>query len=217
MTAVHHPSDETLLRCAAGSLSAGPAIVVRAHTDTCQQCRRTMARFEAVGGALLKEIEPTPLNDAAFDDVLLKIDASVVRPMTTKPLGDVSMPNGNPYPRSLAHARIGKFRWLGPGFRRSNVAVAGHPRANLMLMHIGAARKMPDHGHTGVEYTLVLSGSFSDQSGRYVAGDFIELDSSVEHQPIVDPDGACLCLAALEGDMRLKGVIGRFMQWFMRA
>ena len=38
------------------------------------------------------------------------------------------------------------------------------------------------------------------------------MNEDVEHQPVVDKDGECICLAAMEGKMRFKNVIGRTLQ-----
>jgi putative transcriptional regulator len=58
----------------------------------------------------------------------------------------------------------------------------------------------------------VLKGSFSDARGRYGPGDLDEADDDVQHQPIVDNDGECICIAALEGQMKLRGFFGRLIQ-----
>jgi len=51
--------------------------------------------------------------------------------------------------------------------------------------------------------------------GRYVAGDCVEADEDVDHQPIVDSEGECICLAAVEGRLLLQGWIGRVVQRFI--
>jgi len=56
MTINHHPSDETLMRMAAGSLSAGPALVVSVHLEGCAACRDRVCLFEAVGGTMLESM-----------------------------------------------------------------------------------------------------------------------------------------------------------------
>ena len=47
MTLERHPSDESLLRYAAGSLGAGPSLVVAAHLELCAACRAQVTKFEA--------------------------------------------------------------------------------------------------------------------------------------------------------------------------
>ena len=49
----HHPSDLTLARLAAGTLGAGPRLVVATHLSGCSQCRGRLQSFETVGGAML--------------------------------------------------------------------------------------------------------------------------------------------------------------------
>ena len=55
MTVQHHPSDETLLRFAAGTLTAGIRLVVGVHVDGCPRCGVQVGCFEAIGGAMLDE------------------------------------------------------------------------------------------------------------------------------------------------------------------
>ena len=44
MTTTHHATDETLMRYAAGTLAAAPAIVVKAHLASCPACRARATR-----------------------------------------------------------------------------------------------------------------------------------------------------------------------------
>ena len=75
---------------------------------------------------------------------------------------------------------------------------------------------MPEHTHKGFELTLLLDGSFSDDKGEYVKGDFIMLDASIKHNPI-SQDG-CLCytvandaLHFTQGINKLLNPIGNFI------
>jgi putative transcriptional regulator len=207
-----HPSDESLARLAAGSLEAGPSVVVRTHLGLCRQCAKAVARFEAVGGTLLDEIEPAELGSHAFAQTLALLESQqeAKRPArSVKP----APPNGPiELPPALQELDIGRWRWLAPGVRRSRVTIPYAPEADLVLYRIGPGRRLPHHGHAGAEYTQVLSGSFADHAGSYVPGDLIELDGSVDHQPQVGPEGECICLAAVEGRMLPHGAIG----WLLR-
>ena len=57
MTNLLHPSDETLARRAAGALPPGVSVVIDTHLAVCPACRRAVRGFEAIGGALLEEME----------------------------------------------------------------------------------------------------------------------------------------------------------------
>ncbi len=210
----HHATEETLMRYAAGTLAVGPAIVVQAHLSKCAACRTRVAQYEAVGGAVLEGLEPTALAPDALSRMRALVDADEVR----APARPVEAPevDGIRLPDSLRGCEIGPWRWVGPGRRMSRISVAHDPDANLILLKVGPGLALPDHGHVGKEFTYIVSGSYSDRFGQFKVGDLAEMDDDVEHQPIVDPDSACICLAALEGKMRFNGFFGRLLQPFVR-
>ena len=74
---------------------------------------------------------------------------------------------------------------------------------------------MPEHGHGGEELTVMLRGSYSDHTGRYIVGDVADLDEDIEHQPVVDSDEDCICLVATEAPTRFKSVWARLAQPFI--
>lgn len=224
MTIHNHATDETLMRLAAGRLPAAPARVVAVHLAGCPACRSRLAAFEAVGGALLETIEPAPMAPGAFAASIAAIEAEeaegVKQPAAVgaaiRPRSPVTLPGGVPLPEPLRDCEIGPWRWIGIGVRASAIRLPEDPEARLTLLRVGPGRKLPEHGHFGTEFTQVLVGSFSDGYGRYLPGDLSEMDQEVEHQPIVDPDSECICLAALEGGMRLTGFFGRMIQPFVK-
>lgn len=209
----HHPSDETLFRYANGSLEAGPGIVVAVHMGGCIACAKRVAEFEAIGGVVLDDMEPAPVDDAALDRLFATIEkegesaASDGREATP-----ARAKLGIRLPAALDRCSVGPWRWVGPGVRWSRVTLLDEPGANVMLLKVAAGRKLPEHTHDGFEYTQVLKGSFHDSRGRYEAGDMDEADDDVQHRPIVDNEGECICLAALDGRMRLRGIFGRLIQ-----
>ncbi len=71
-----------------------------------------------------------------------------------------------------------------------------------MLLRVAANRRVLSHSHGGAEFTQILHGSFQDETGQYAAGDLAEEDEHTNHQPHAGPQG-CLCLASLEGGLRL--------------
>jgi putative transcriptional regulator len=202
----HHPSDLTLARLAGGTLGAGPRLVVATHLSGCPQCRGRLRSFEAVGGAMLDEATPARLSPDAFQQALKRLDDAEPR---AEPQPRVLHPD---LPPPLNAYEIGPWRLVRPGFRWRRLTLPESPDANVVMLKVAAGRPVPHHGHSGTEYTQVLSGSFTDSLGQYRAGDCIELDEEVNHQPVVDEDGECICLTAIEGRLRLSGWIGRLIQ-----
>ena len=213
MTLERHPSDESLLRYAAGSLSAGPSLVVGAHLEACPACRSKVVRFKGLGGAFLADTAREPMRADALGQALEKLD----RMPSAASLGPVpKLPRradlGIPLPASLRDCGIGPWRWLGPGFRWSWITVPGGPDARVMLLRGRPGLQLPAHGHTGEEFTLILKGWLFDDRGAYGPGDFDEADDDIDHQPVVGPDTECICLAALDGDTRLHSRLGRWLR-----
>ena len=64
--------------------------------------------------------------------------------------------------------------------------------------------------------TCVLSGTFSQHGSHYGPGDFDYGDETLEHEPMVEAGQDCICLVAMQGDLRLNGLIGRIVQPFIR-
>jgi putative transcriptional regulator len=210
MTIRHHPRDETLLELAAGSLPPGPALVIRSHLEACEECRRRIAELEVVGGALLEALPPTSLAPESLAEALAAIDREDAPRLPLRPRSAATPPDGDlVLPAALQDCTVGNWRFLGPGMRWSRVALPEAPEANLMLLRIGPGRRLPEHGHVGTEYTQVLRGSFSDWRGCYRAGDLMEADSEIDHHSVVETEGECICLVALEGQLRLRGWVGR--------
>lgn len=211
MTIKHHPSDETLMRMAAGALGVGPALVVSVHLEGCTVCRDRMAKFEAVGGAILDQMPPVPLAADLFGRTMERLE--VAQPLRTKvkPTRKQSA-LGIELPRAMQDCEVGPWKWLGPGFKWSKVKIAGSPDAKVMLLKGRAGLHLPAHGHTGLEFMQVLSGSLSDERGQYFQGDLDEADDEVDHRPVVGQESDCVCLAALEGDTRLHGLLGRLLR-----
>ena len=212
MTPTHHPEDETLFRQAAGSLSAGPRLVVATHLEVCARCRGRLRGFEAVGGALLEALPATDISRSLLTRTLARLDAS---PTASAAIEVPSPPGLGDVPAPLRRYPIGRWRYVQPGFHFSRISIPEDRRANVMLLKVAAGRSVPQHGHDGVEYTQVLSGSFSDALGHYGPGDLIEADDDIDHQPIVGEDGECICLAAVEGRLRLHSFVARLVQPFL--
>ena len=211
MTPERSPSDESLLRYVAGSLSAGPSLVIASHLETCRSCRARVAEFVCVGAALLEDAPQAPMRADALARTLERLERPDPPRGAEIPQAPRRAELGIPLPASLKDCEVGPWRWLAPGFRRSRITVPGAPEANVMLLRGRPGLRLPAHGHVGTEFTLVLKGRLRDERGVFGPGDFDEADSGLDHEPVVGEDGECICLAALEGGMRMHGRIGRVL------
>lgn len=210
MTAVRQPSEERLLAYAAGVLSPPESVVVATHLAMRPRTARWVETLQAVGGDLLEAIEPAPV----ADDLLARTLASLSAPepaVPPEPANDMTE-----LPAPLRGYALGPWRWIGPDMRVRDVLAPRDGDCRVILLSIGPGRTTPVHTHAGVELTCVISGAYETDEGRFGPGDFEEADGEVHHRPRTVSAEPCLCVVALDGQIRLDGWIGRLLQPFVR-
>ena len=211
MTIAHHPTDPTLAAFAAGALDEGRALVVSTHLITCPDCRRAVRSFERLRGIALEDAVPVHLEEGALQRALQQISSGETveaAPLDRDPSGA--------RPPPLSAYSLGDWRRIAPGLQWRPVAVPAPERTRVFMLKAAPGIKIPHHAHAGLEWTCVLQGAFSHQLGRYGAGDFDEADDTIEHRPVVEDGAECICLVALQGQIRLKSWMGRLLQPFIR-
>lgn len=209
----HHLPDHLVQAYVAGRLPHGFSMVVACHVSMCAQCRATLEAHEAVGGLLLEEQTEVGLSAGMRDRMMDALMAEIETPITLPP----APKRRGIFPGPLAeHLPSDGPRWrtLGMGVRQS--LLSADKESSLRLLHIPAGVAVPDHGHNGIELTLVLQGSFSDETGRFGVGDVEVADESLEHTPVADPGEPCICLAATDAPLRFMSLMPRLLQPLFR-
>ena len=210
----HHPSHSMLVDFSAGNLGTAESICVSAHLHFCDQCRNELMRLDQVASQLMTEADPQTIDEDLFDSVMSKIDALPEVP--TK----VEIEEHSDFPHSVA--KLINETESAPNWRRmsSSVDVArvrtGQKKFEVALHRICAGGKTPHHGHKGIEFTVVLKGSFSDEQAVYSEGDFLLRGPGDEHQPMGAQNGECICLSALEAPIKLSSPLGFLMKPWLR-
>lgn len=204
----HHPDSATLMSFAAATLAEPLAAVVASHVSMCPHCRAELADIELLGAELML----SPHGQSPGRPLALP-------PRPAEGIRSASPPRapGEMLPRPLVSAYALSFdgipwRRLGPGVWHHRLTLSEGEKGDLRLLKISRGRAMPDHGHGGAELTLVLTGSYRDETGVYRRGDIQDIDEDTEHRPIADDDAGCICLIASERPARFKGIIGRLIQ-----
>jgi putative transcriptional regulator len=211
MTIRSHPSEATLLAYAAGTLSSGFSLAVAAHLQFCKACREPIATWEGVAGTLLDAMPESEIADDALARTMARARSRETDPQPAR-IQKVEI-GGVELPRALAAAGINKRRWIAPGIWRATISAGSKTPAETYLIRLGANRKIPLHGHEGMETICVMKGSFSDVTGRYGVGDFLELDETSLHEPVAGPEGECICIISSESPPKMRGLLG----WLMRV
>ncbi|SDP86412.1 anti-ECFsigma factor, ChrR [Phyllobacterium sp. YR620] len=211
----HRPSDDLLMAYAAGTLAPGPALVVAAHLTMCPESAERVRAFEIFGGIALEDASESALSPDALEKTLARIDSGPRAMVVERGKWLAELPEGMRLPQPLEHYDIGKWRFLAPGVRWSSIGRGGSARNRPMLLRSKPGMVLPEHSHAGTEYTLILKGSLHDADGDYHVGDLIVADASLEHEPAAGPDEECICLAVVDGRLRMKSLVGRLVQPLM--
>ena len=205
----HHIPEPLLVAYAAGNLAQPFALVVAAHVSLCDGCRATLEAHQAVGGALVDTVDEIAVSGDLKARLMDQLDEVAV------PAPRYGRSGALPGPVvEVLGGREPKWKSLGFGVKQS-ILSAG-PEGSVRLLYIPGGQAVPDHGHNGMEMTLVLQGSFSDETGRYGVGDVEMADEDLDHTPIADAGPACICLAATDAPLRFSSFVPRLLQPIFR-
>ncbi|MFZ2102467.1 MAG: ChrR family anti-sigma-E factor [Oricola sp.] len=215
MTIAHHLDEATLMRYASGDLDEAFLVVVATHLAMCDHCREAARAAEELGGEMLFACEPANLRAASFDTLLERIDANDTRAAPAR-----SVPQSGDLPAPLSRKvgpRLDSIAWrrIAPGVKKHVIATDAKSSSALYMLWVAPGIAVPEHGHGGSEMTLILSGAYRDELGRFGPGDIADLDEHVEHQPRVEMGEPCICLVATETRVRFAGLFGRLIQPFI--
>lgn len=219
----HHLSDDFLIEYANGSLAVPEALVVGSHIAICAECRTRVETFEDVSAVLLEDGDTASVSADALDAVLSRIDLPVddnddeARGGQGQIEFDRSTLEVIPPPlRSYLGDSLSELNWKRTGRGIEEVSLLREDDIRISLLRIRAGQKVPSHTHGGEEFTLVLSGGYSDGVAHFGKGDVSVADGTTDHAPVADSDGPCLCLTVRNGATRLTGPIGRFLNPVIR-
>lgn len=204
----HHISDDLLDDYRAGSLPHAFSVVVAAHLSLCDDCRARHEARDMFGGALLEGTEAAPLGTDARARIMAALD--------TPPPAPVRRGSGV-FPAPVM-AELGgrppRWRMLGGGIRQQ--ILSADREGSLRLLYIPPGKAVPEHGHRGLELTLVLQGSFADSEGAFRRGDVETAHDDIDHQPIAGPGEPCICLAATDAPLRFHAMLPSLLQPIFR-
>ncbi len=207
----HQIPDQMLMAYAAGTLEYPFALIVAAHASLNDECRARLAAHEAVGGAVLESQAGAEVSAAAKDALLARLDAP--EPSDPEPVYERSGALPGPVMQALK-GKPPRWKSVGRGVRQTILHADGSGSVRLLFIPPGQA--VPDHGHQGIEMTLVLQGAFSDETGRFGVGDLEVADDDLEHTPVAEMGSPCICLAATDAPLKFKGLIPRMLQPLFR-
>lgn len=211
----HHLTDSILMGYAAGSLPEAFNLMVATHVSLCDECRARLEGFEAVGGEMLDQTES---NQVVMDAGSLAATMSLIAGGAPD---EIRMPRtaSSVLPGPLQDYVGGdldavQWRGIGMGVKQAILPTSKDASARLLFIPAGAA--MPDHGHHGLEMTMVLQGAFQDEDDYFARGDVEVADSDTHHTPVADIHEDCICLAVTDAPLQFQGLLPKIAQRFAR-
>lgn len=204
----HHISDDLLDDYREGHLPHAFSVVVAAHLSLCDACRARHEASDMLGGALLDSAGAAVLSHGARARMMAALDTP---PPPPAPRGSGVFPA--PVMAEL-RGRPPRWRMLGGGIRQQ--ILSADREGSLRLLYIPPGKAVPEHGHGGLELTLVLQGSFADSEGAFHRGDVETAHDDIEHQPIAGAGAPCICLAATDAPLRFQAMLPRLLQPIFR-
>ena len=210
MTAItHHTPDAMLVAYASGSLADPFALVVAAHVSLCPECRAALEAHQTLGGIVLETTRSEAPSAGLKSSVLARLD----EPAPPEPHYRRSGVFPGPVMAALK-GRPPRWKSLGLGVRQS--MLSADRDGSVRLLYIPPGQAVPDHSHNGLELTLVLQGSFADETGQFGVGDLEVAGSDLEHMPTAGVGAPCICLAATDAPLRFKSFLPRMLQPLFR-
>ncbi|NIZ03847.1 ChrR family anti-sigma-E factor [Thalassospira lucentensis] len=231
MNIKHHPTEETLMAYASGSMSQAMELLVATHMTVCPACRKKVAEFEAMGGAVLESATSMDMTDHSLDHVMAMLERETANenlaveelPITRKvavgesitgsAMPSIPTPLIEMLPEGVTSLEDIPWKTLAPGVKHYQLKSV-ESKGTVRLMKIAPGVSIPDHGHHGHEMTLLIKGSYIDDIGRFRAGDVADLSDDVDHQPIADTAEECICLIATDAPMKFSGFLPKLLQPF---
>jgi putative transcriptional regulator len=209
----HHLTDALLMGYSAGTLPEAFNLVVASHVSLCDECRARMHAFDAVGGALIEDAGTVAVRDDALAATLALIARATKaeKAVAPRPRGTFPAPL-----QDYVGGDVDAVKWRRVGGGVSDALLATNGAGTVRLLKIAGGVTVPDHGHKGMELTLVLQGAFRDETDRFATGDVEVADDATVHRPVAEPGQDCICLAATFAPLRFNGLIPRIAQSFLK-
>ncbi len=214
----HHLTDAVLMGYASGSLPEAFNLMVAAHVSLCDSCRAQVESYDAVGGEVL---DNAPQNGVEMTESSFMATMALISggPLDEAAPARLQQTRNAVLPGPLQDYVAGgldevKWRGIGMGVKQAILPTSSGASARLLMIPAGAA--MPDHGHHGLEMTMVLQGAFKDEDGYFARGDVEVADSDMHHTPIADIHEDCICLVVADARLKFDGFLPKIVQRFAR-
>lgn len=207
-------NDDVITDYAAGNLSPAKHVMLACQSEISEAVAERVAFQEDVAASMIEDSDGEALSPLFMGNVL-----AALPPQEPANDSDVKESIKGLAPKSLRHM-LGhglqdmKWKSLIPGIAVYDIL--GNRKTKdgdrLYLLKAKGGMKMPDHGHNGEEWTLILTGSYTTGNKRFSRGDLhIEGEDEI-HAPHIDEGEDCICLVMTQGPLKMQGWLPKMVQ-----
>lgn len=216
----HHPATDLLTAFSAGSIPLSHGLCVSAHLEHCDECQANMQRLNSMGAQIFEELQSAPVNEDLKSNVFARLSDELDDTDSNPVAGINANADTAGVPRCLQQfipRDYDSLDWsyVSPSIRTAKLCTDSNG-AKVEMLRIKPGGKAALHTHTGDEYTVILKGSFSDESGIYRAGDFVVRGRHDKHCPTATKDEECICLTVTDAPIEFTGFFTRWLNPLIR-
>lgn len=222
----HHPDDNLLTEYSSGSLADALGVIVCAHLQSCPHCRKRVEQLNKLGAAILNQSVVEAVQPESFAQLMARIRSekseTAQRDIRSTPEqlhpSYANDPLLKHLPKVIAKLlpRDGKLKWerVSNSLKTARLKT-GQSQYEVAFQRISSGGKVVEHDHRGLEVTMVLCGSFSDEDGVYNQGDFLVRNPGEVHRPTATQNQDCLCISVVEAPVKVTGLFGKLVNPFL--
>lgn len=192
--------DGLFLDAASGAAPAGVRVLAACHAELNGDAADRLTTAEDAFGALLETGPQSMVSPTLFEHTLAQLGIDDEEPALSDDSAWATMPTA--LRSALPDFDRGTWKSRFGGINEVVLDRLCEPGVHVRLLKLPSGLSAPEHTHGGDELTLVISGSFRDEVGRYGVGDVCHAAAGHMHRPVVDSDEDCVCLAVEFGELR---------------
>ena len=172
-----------------------------------------MSQAERAGGALLDNLDAVPLSSAALANTMSRLNGMEMPPQDA-PATARSFKAPEPL-RSYLGGDLDSVRWTAVTRSLSCRPLLKRNGTTAQLIRSKPGHGISLHTHRGDEFSLVLTGGYTDPTGHYLRGDVQTATPDIVHHPIADEGEDCVILAVADAPLAFRnplvGLLARLM------
>ena len=205
--------EDAITDYALGTLSPAKHVMLACQSEISEDVAERVAFQEEIAASLIEDGASESLSPLFMGNVLASLP-----PQEGGAVSSAGDQDGLA-PKSLRHMlghglKDMKWKSLIPGVAVHDIL--GNRKTvdgdRLYLLKAKGGMRMPDHGHNGEEWTLILTGSYTVGERRFTRGDMhIEGEDEI-HAPHIDEGEDCICLVMTQGPLKMQGWLPKLIQ-----